>query len=84
MFMLGSERQHYVWGLFCAAVCVWVGVLFFLSQAVDAETALYWTSLGYVGAILIPIIYFYFALEALVDRAIAVDDFDPRKITLNP
>ena len=63
MFMLGSEKMHYVWGIFCVTVCVWAGGFFFSSQAPDIASALYWTRIEYIGVILIPFTYFHFVLE---------------------
>jgi signal transduction histidine kinase len=63
MFLLGSERLHYVWGFFCVAVCIWMGAFFMLSQASDPLTATYWWRVSYIGIILIPFTYFHFVLE---------------------
>lgn len=62
MFVLGSERLHYVWGLFCTAVSIWTGSFFFVSQATDPSQAIFWWKMTYIGIILIPFTYFHFVL----------------------
>ena len=62
MFILGSERLHYVWGLFCTAVSIWTGAFFFVSQATTPTEAIFWWKITYVGIILIPFTYFHFVL----------------------
>lgn len=63
MFLLGSERLHYVWGFFCVAVCVWMGAFFMLTQTSDPAVATFWWRISYIGIILIPFTYFHFVLE---------------------
>lgn len=72
MFALGSERLHYVWGLFCVTISVWTGGFFFVSQAGDPASAIFWWKITYIGIIFIPFTYFHFVLELTKRMNVAV------------
>lgn len=68
MFILGKERTHYLWGVFCLAVCVWSGCFFIIGQTHDPATALYWWRISHIGVIFIPITFFHYVLEFIKKR----------------
>ncbi len=59
---LARNRLHVVWGLFCAAVCVWSGSFFAIGQVPDARAALWWWKVSHIGVILIPVLFLHFVL----------------------
>jgi signal transduction histidine kinase len=63
MFILGRQRDHYLWGLFCITVCIWSACFFVIAQTTDPSVALWWWRISHIGVILIPIIFLHFSLE---------------------
>lgn len=68
MFFLGTERLHYIWGIFCVAVAIWAGGFYMVTQAQTAVEAQFWWKVTYIGLILNPFLYFQFALEFVQNR----------------
>jgi signal transduction histidine kinase len=63
MLILGKTRLHFVWGLFCLIVTLWIGGFYgalLSSNPIDAE---FWWKISYIGVILIPFTFFHFILE---------------------
>lgn len=63
MFVLGKTRMHYLWGVFNAAVALWVGAFYMVTMSTTSETALWWWKVSYLGVILIPFTFYHFVLE---------------------
>ncbi len=71
MFILGNERSHYVWGVFCVAVTIWAGGFYMVSLAHNPQTAVFWWRISFIGIILNPFLYFQFALEFVGNKLLA-------------
>jgi signal transduction histidine kinase len=63
MFLLGTERVHYVWGVFCLAVATWAGGFYMVTISNGPEMAQFWWRIAYIGLILNPFTFFHFSLE---------------------
>src|SRR3989338_6430746 len=63
MFILGTNKVHYTWGLFCLATTMWAGTFYMVTQAHDPEVATFWWKIAYVAIILIPFTFLHFTLE---------------------
>jgi signal transduction histidine kinase len=63
MFILGKERIHYVWGLFCLATSVWAGSFYIVTLQNNSDEAHFWWKITYIGIISVPFIFLHFALE---------------------
>lgn len=65
MVLIGKERLHHIWGLFCAAVAVWGFGAYQIATTGDAAEAELWWRLTHIGVILIPILFMHFVSEFL-------------------
>src|SRR3989344_607757 len=63
MFILGKERTHHMWGIFCAAVTIWIGGFYGATAFQDPGMAELWWKISYIGVILIPFTFFHFIIE---------------------
>jgi signal transduction histidine kinase len=70
MFILGRERVHYVWGVFCTAVALWAGAFYMVTLADNPEMAKFWWKIAYIGIILNPFTFFHFVLEFINNASI--------------
>ncbi|MBI2642105.1 MAG: hypothetical protein HYW96_00830, partial [Candidatus Wildermuthbacteria bacterium] len=65
MVLIGKERLHHIWGLFCAAVAVWGFGAYQIATTRDIAEADLWWRLTHVGVIFIPILFMHFVSEFL-------------------
>lgn len=63
MFILGSQRTHYLWGAFCLFAALWSFSFFLVTQAQSEEMARLWWKVAYIGIIMSPVVFFNFILE---------------------
>ena len=63
MFILGSNRLHYLWGVFCIFVAIWSAAFFMVIQAPTPEAARFWWKIAYIGIIINPAVFYNFTLE---------------------
>lgn len=65
MFVIGTNRLHFIWAAFCLAVVVYAAGFFMVAWAKNPDGAQFWWRIDYIGTILIPFIFFHFVLEFL-------------------
>ena len=65
MFVVGTNKLHYIWACFCLAVVVYAIGFFMVASVGDPESARFWWKIEYIGTILIPFIFFHFVLDFL-------------------
>ncbi len=63
MFILGKERLHYIWGLFCLATALWAGSFYIVTLQDNPASAHFWWKITYIGIISVPFIFLHFVLE---------------------
>lgn len=63
MFVLGSKRVHYVWGLFSLATALWSGGFYMVTLATSIVDAHFWWKISFIGIILVPFTFLHFVLE---------------------
>ncbi len=63
MFIVGNERSHYIWGMFCLAIATWAWGFYMVTLAQSPDNAAYWWRVSYLGLILNPFLYTHFTLE---------------------
>ncbi|OHA68570.1 MAG: hypothetical protein A3J68_02085 [Candidatus Wildermuthbacteria bacterium RIFCSPHIGHO2_02_FULL_48_16] len=65
MVLIGKERLHSIWGLFCVAVAVWGFGGYQIALARDPVQAELWWRLTHIGVIFIPVFFMHFVSEFL-------------------
>jgi signal transduction histidine kinase len=70
MFILGKEKAHYVWGVFCGAVAIWATGFYMVTLAQTPDSAQFWWKIAYIGIILNPFTFFHFVIELVNKDAI--------------
>lgn len=65
MFIIGKQRLHYIWGIFCLSVFVFGLGVFFVGKSFTPEDASFWWRFAHIGAILIPVIFLHFVYKFL-------------------
>lgn len=65
MFLIGKERLHYIWSLFCISVAIWGFGAYGLATTKDVQTADLLWRLAHIGVIFIPILFTHFVYRFL-------------------
>ncbi len=63
MFILGSTKVHFTWGIFCLVTATWSGTFYVVTLATTPDEALFWWKITYISIILVPFTFFHFVLE---------------------
>lgn len=63
VFVLGSERVHYIWGIFCISICIWSTALFIVIESNTQDSARFWWKIAYIGIIMMAPLFFHFTSE---------------------
>lgn len=65
MFVVGKNKLHTLWSIFCASVFVFGLGVFFVGISLTPENASFWWRVAHVGAIFIPALFLHFVYEFL-------------------
>ena len=65
IFLRGRKLVHYLWGAFCISFIVWGMGGYKIATTVDADEAIFWWKVAYIGVIFIPIFLAHFTYEFL-------------------
>ncbi len=68
MFILGKERPHYIWGVFCVAIAIWALGFYMVTLSRDMGSAQFWWKISFIGTILNPFLYLHFTLEFVENK----------------
>jgi len=68
MFILGTKRVHYTWGLFSLATAMWTAGFYAVTLAESASEAQFWWKITFIGIILVPFTFFHFVLEFIENK----------------
>lgn len=69
MLMIGKERLHHIWALFCVSVAVWGFGGYMIAITKDIAQADMWWRITHIGVIFIPVLFTHFVYEFLQKRA---------------
>jgi len=65
MLVIGKERLHHIWALFCVSVAIWGFGGYMIAITKDIEQAYMWWRLTHIGVIFIPVLFMHFVYEFL-------------------
>ncbi|OHA63067.1 MAG: hypothetical protein A2842_02520 [Candidatus Wildermuthbacteria bacterium RIFCSPHIGHO2_01_FULL_48_25] len=65
MILIGKEKLHHIWGLFCTAVAVWGFGAYQIATTSNIAQAELWWRITHLGVIFIPILFMHFVSEFL-------------------
>src|SRR3989338_8726752 len=65
MILIGKEKLHNIWGLFCTAVAVWGFGAYQIATTSNIAQAELWWRITHLGVIFIPILFMHFVSEFL-------------------
>lgn len=65
MLLIGKNKLHYLWAVFCFAVFLFGLGVYFVGGALTPEEASFSWKLAHVGAIMIPVLFLHFVYEFL-------------------
>ena len=60
MFVLGKQRMHFLWGVFCLSVFIWGFGAFKIATTINPIEAEFWWRVTHIGIIFIPILFLHF------------------------
>ncbi len=63
MFMLGTKRTHYLWGVFSVATAIWAAGFYLVTLSETPTEAIFWWKVSFVGIIFVPFTFFHFVIE---------------------
>ncbi|MDP2641446.1 MAG: ATP-binding protein [Candidatus Yanofskybacteria bacterium] len=65
MLIIGKQRFHHIWGLFCVSVSVWGFGAYQIATTQNIAEADMWWRITHIGVIFIPILFTHFVYEFL-------------------